>query len=182
MILRDALKYAVFYLGYDDVIDLSNKQVTEKTSKELRTLVKSANLTYSELICEYLPIYKKEKIRFTEGFFPFSELEDTVSSVFSLKKQGENVKYSLDAMGIYANEKEADLVYGIMPSEVGLDGVLDIDGRISPKVFSLGVCAEFCMINNLFEESVAFEKRYKDSLSEVLRKKTEIRIKPRRWL
>ncbi len=182
MILRDALKYAVLYLGYDDVIDISNKDVTEKTNKDVRTLVRCANLTYTELICEYLPIYKKEKIRFTNGYFPFSELEDSIANIYSLKKGVENVKYSADATGIYSDDTEAELVYGVMPTQVGLDGVLDIDGRISPKVFSLGVCAEFCMINNLFEESVAFEKRYKDSLNEMLRKKTEIRIKPRRWL
>ena len=97
MILRDALKYAVLYLGYDDVIDISNKDVTEKTNKDVRTLVRCANLTYTELICEYLPIYKKEKIRFTNGYFPFSELEDSIANIYSLKKGVENVKYSADA-------------------------------------------------------------------------------------
>lgn len=181
MILRDVLKYAVLYLGYADTIDLDDRQTNEDNSKELKTLVRCANLVYHELLSDYLPIFKKEKICFDKGFFPYTNLEEQILNIYSLKAFGEEVVYKTDATGIYCDEKQAEITYGILRDNLKLDSYIDIDGRITPKIFSLGVASEFCLINNLYEENLTFEKKYKESLKELLRKKSEIRVKSRGW-
>lgn len=180
MILRDVLKYAILYLGYADTIDLDDRSVNENNNKDVKTLVRCANLTYNELISDYLPIYKTETIEFKGGFCPYTALSEAIIDVFSLKN-GENIPYKLDATGIYADTKKAEIVYSYSVDNLRLDSEIELGAKITAKAFSLGVCAEFCLINNLFEESIAFEKRYKANLKELLRKKSEMRVKSRRW-
>lgn len=180
MTTRNVLKYAILYLGYDDKIDLDDKSVNENTVPELKTLLRCANLTYQELFSDYFPAFKSEKIKFTNGFIPYSELQERIIDIYGLYNNG-NVKFVADALGIHADVDEAEITYSYALPELKLDSVIEIDGRLTGKIFALGICAEYCIINNLFDESINFDSRYKEGLKSLLRKKTDIMIKPRRW-
>lgn len=180
MTTRSVLKYAILYLGYDDKINLDDPNVTEETVPELKTLLRCANLTYQELFSDYFPAFKSEKITFTNGFIPYCELEERLIDIYGLYNNG-NVKYVADALGIHADVSDAEITYSYVLPELKLDSIVQIDGRLTGKLFALGICAEYCIINNLFDESINFERRYKEGLKSLLRKKTDIMVKPRRW-
>lgn len=181
MLLKNVLKYAILYLGYSDQIDLDNPSTTVDSVKELKMLVRCANLTYQELLTDFFPAYITERVKFTNGFLPYTDLSEEIIDIRGLNNGG-SIKYTADAMGIYADVDYADLTYSYMLPELTLDSYVGIDGRLTAKVFALGICAEYCLINNLFTESIAFDSRYREGLKNLLKKKTEIRLKERRWV
>lgn len=183
MKVNDVLKIVLLYLGYIDEYDLSREDTYNHPDKVLSSLIRCINLVNSELTSDYLPLVTLENVEEINNEILYENLNKPIINILSIKQNGVELMYKalpdrllLDTSGI------VEVVYSYLPEYVNYGDEIEYKSRITARTFALGVCAEYALINNLFEESIAFERRYKDALKIAVRKKSEIRVKARRWI
>ena len=80
------------------------------------------------------------------------------------------------------NIKNASVKYSYMPVDIEIDEQCPVSPLVSAKTLALGICAEYTLIQGMYEQSVAYSTRFKEDMRTDVRKKGEIKVKPRRWL
>ncbi|MDE6614740.1 MAG: hypothetical protein K2K24_04440 [Clostridia bacterium] len=182
MLLKEVIITALTYLG-DDEIALDGNIVQHP---KLNTLLRCANIVIKEIATDYLPLTSTEQVEVKDGKISYDSLSRRVLEVLSVKDANTEIKslfrhtpscLELDNKNI----KKADVRYNYMPTDAGIDDECPVSPLVSAKTVAMGVCSEFCLIEGMYEQSVMFSDRYKDDLRCAVRKKGEIRIKPRRW-
>lgn len=189
MEVKEIIKIALVLLGKHELLETSvfdeeiTEELTEAQEKEIGFLVRCFNLIYKEVSADYLPLLYDEQIKFIAGKFELSNLTQTILDVFKLYDNNENnIEYKLFPNYIKANAEIANITYSYVPKDLILeDDVIMFGGKILPQVLSYGIAREYCLISGDHSEADIWEKRYKDGIFVEMRKKSQIKIKPRRW-
>lgn len=192
MEVKDILKLAIVFL---DRKELLNDEVflttlpedyasSAQRSGEIQNLLLCFNLIYNEIARDYMPFLQKEEIEFVDDKFAYSDLKKVLLDVFSLKTQnGRNIRYKMYPTYIYAKAKRAVIEYSYEPENLNIsDEIENFSSRIPARVFAYGVAMEFAFLSSLSTEALIWEQRYKESLMEISRKKSEIVLPSRRWI
>ena len=182
MLLKEVIMTALTYLG-DDEIAL-DKSVVEHP--KLNTLLRCANIVIKEIATDYLPLTEQEQVEVKDGRINYDSLSYRVLEVLSVKNAKTDAKslfrHTPSCLELVNKDIQlADVKYNYMPIDVGIDDECPISPLVSAKTVAMGVCSEFCLIEGMYEQSVMFSDRYKEDLRGAVRKKGELRIKPRRW-
>lgn len=189
MKVKDILETTLVFLGKHELLSTSafdesiTKELTDAESKEIGFFVRCFNLIYKEVSADYLPLMYHEKIKFNQGKFELVNLTQNILDIFKLCDEAENnISYKLFPSYMKANISTANIIYSYIPDDLKLDDdVLLFGGKLLPQVLSYGVAREYCLISGDHREADIWEKRFKDGVFVEMRKKSEIKIKPRRW-
>lgn len=189
MKVKDILETTLVFLGKHELLSTSafdesvTEELTEAQSKEIGFLVRCFNLVYKEVSGDYLPLMYDEKISFSQGKFELVNLTQNILDIFKLYDDAENnISYKLFPDYIKANTEIANITYSYIPDDLGFeDNVLLFGGKLLPQVLSYGVAREYCLISGDHKEADIWEKRFKDGVFVEMRRKSQIKIKPRRW-
>lgn len=189
MKVKDILETTLVFLGKHELLLTSafdediTKELTDAQSKEIGFLVRCFNLIYKEVSADYLPLLYDEKIEFNQGKFELSNLTQNILDIFKLCDDDENnISYKLFPSYIKANAEIANITYSYIPENLNLDDeVVLFGGKILPQVLSYGIAREYCLISGDHKEADIWEKRFKDGIFVEMRRKSQIKIKPRRW-
>lgn len=166
------MSLAAFYLSLDNVFD---------DEAALKKLLKCANLVRAEIASDYFPLITAETVSSVDGIISMYSLMRRPVDVKRITKGGKAVKFKVYPDIIKTVPGEAEIEYSYMPEDAGLHGDAGFSDKIGARVLACGTAAEYCLITGLFEEAALWEKRYKDSLLAAQRKKSEIRVRQRRW-
>jgi hypothetical protein len=183
MPLKNILKKVAAMVGLD--IDFDDESAAE--DKDVLLLVNCADSVCSEIAAEYLPLIFEEDILFAEGGSAgYAVFSRRPVNIVSLKASGVNVAYTVFPDRIYvkgAEGKRLTVRYAYLPSDsVGLDSEFVANPAVTERTAALGIAAEYSLINGMFNESVLYDRRYKDSLRSAMRKRGETRIRGRRFI
>ncbi len=182
MNVREILGIAVSYLGLKDLsfaldcpVVLSDKRAVD--------LINAANLVNSEISSEYFPLLKEEKIKTNNSIVEYVALSERLLDVVSVKDAGgDNVRYKLFPTYLKVkNDGEYTIVYQYLPPRLEYHSELPYDIKISERLFALGICSEYCLLNGMYDESVMFDKKYREALRMALTTKGEHIASVRRW-
>ncbi|MDR3263480.1 MAG: hypothetical protein LBT30_04140 [Clostridiales bacterium] len=179
MLIRNILKKAAAMLGED--IDFDT--VTDGAADFLQC----ADTVYNEITSEYFPLLFEEDIYFDyDGRAAMSGFSKKMLYAVSVKFSGANVKYAVFPSDIYAESMRSVYLtvrYAYVPAPIeSADYITESDFGITERTFALGVACEYCLMKGMFNESLVYDKRYKDSLKSAARKHGEIKVKGRNWL
>lgn len=181
MKLKEIITLALTYLGDEDAADgnLVN-------NSRLETLARCANIVIKEIATDYLPLEANERVEVKDGRISYDAFSHRLLEVLSVKNADTDIKsnfrHTPSALEVMSGDiKRADVKYCYLPKDVGMDGECEISPLVGAKTAAMGVCAEYSLIEGLYEQSTVFSERFKEDLRCAVRKKGEIRIKPRRW-
>lgn len=182
MLLKEVITTALTYLG-DEEIALDGSIVNHP---KLNTILRCANIVVKEIASDYLPLTAEEQVEVKDGKISYDLLSRRALEVLSVKDVKTDVKslfrHTPSCLELVNKDvKKANVKYNYMPADAGVDDECPISPLVSAKTVAMGVCSEFCLIEGMYEQSVMFSDRYKEDLRSAVRKKGEIRIKPRRW-
>ena len=182
MIVNDTIKLCCDFVNLPELKDLVGTENGDDIQKaKLNAMLRCLNLAYEEICAEFLPILKKEAIVSENGEFYFSNLSKPISSIVSLKTpEGKNIKYQNSSDHINFNEDCAIIVYSVLPEELKF-GDSD-DGVISNRVLAYGTAREFFLMQALSDEALIYENRFKESLENLVRKKSLSKLPVNKWL
>jgi len=201
MKLRDVIKLSATMLSldeilngtkiYDETFDITKEynviaEGTTKTSEEktLELLVRCFNLVYQELATDYIPLVVCENIVISKGSFDLADLDYKFYKLVKLvDKNGYEVKTEIYDNVLYAKNGNYKLIYCYIPEFASLNSTLnDFNGKLTDRVFALGLNKEYCYVCGLFDESLAFKTKFEDSLNACERQKKNIIMPKRRWI
>ncbi|MDE6189749.1 MAG: hypothetical protein K2G37_05640 [Clostridia bacterium] len=182
MKLKEVITIALTYLGDEEVAVDSNIVAQPK----LATLVRCANIVLKEIASDYLPLAVNERVEVKDGKISYDSLSHRALEVLSVKNADtdvrSNFRHTPSAIDVEnCDMKRADVKYYYTPKDVSVEEECPISPLVSAKTVAMGVCSEFSLIEGLYEQSVVFADRFKEDLRCAVRKKGEIKIKPRRW-
>ncbi len=182
MLLKEVIMTALTYLG-DEEVALDGELVRHP---KLNLLTRCANIVLKEIATDYLPITIEEEAVVKEGRISYDAFSRRVLEVLTVKDAKTEIKsvfrHTPSALEIANKDmKRAKVKYNYTPADIDLGEQCPVSPLVGVKTVAMGVCSEFCLIEGMYEQSVMFSERYKEDLRGAVRKKGEIRIKPRRW-
>ena len=181
MQLKEAIQICLTYLGDEDA------SINEQTAHhpKLKLLVKCANLVIKEIATEYVPLIEEETVEVVDGNISYEGLMHRVAEV----RKVEDIDSGLTSQFYCApthckvknDMKKARIVYSYIPLDIDIEEDCPLSPAVSAKTLALGICAEYSMISGMYEQSVMYSDRFKQDMRTAVRKKGDIKIKPRRW-
>lgn len=183
MELKEAIQLSLTYLGDEDA------SVNNKTAQHprLKLLVKCANLVIKEIVTDYIPLIETEETETSDGKINYEKLLHRVLEILSVKdmKTGISTNFRMNPTECILENKniqKAEVRYSYLPVDIDIDEQCPVSPLVSAKTLALGICAEYSLIEGMYEQSVMYSDRFKEDMRTAIRKKGEIKIKPRRWL
>ena len=182
MQLKEAIQICLTYLGDEDAS--INAQTAQHP--KLKLLVKCANLVIKEIATEYVPLIEEETVDVVDGNINYEGLTRKVAEVRKVEDIDSGLAskfYCAPTHCKVLNDgvKRAKIVYSYIPLDIDIEEDCPLSPVVSAKTLALGICAEYSMISGMYEQSVMYSDRFKQDMRTAVRKKGEIRIKPRRW-
>ncbi|MBR2970192.1 MAG: hypothetical protein IKC48_00100 [Clostridia bacterium] len=177
MKLRESIELAAAALNLSDVL---GRELTDTD----KLLITCANNCIDEIASEYLPIKKEKTAWAVGGKIAYAELDQTVYDVLELRdKRGNVVEFSVMPSHIAVEQDgEYTVRYCTRPPILGADDEVPVTLRLSPRVLSYGIVAEYLLYGGFYEEAVTYDARFKDALKRATSGNGEKKIKLRRWL
>ena len=190
MTIKEIVKLSATYLGLYDVLSLLAK--TDETGgilsgdeagvKETNLLTLCSNIIVDELACTYFPMIKTEKKNAVNGKILFSELSENVTEIKKVENvAGRDIRFVSGFDGIEVSEGVAVITYRFSPPNYGLDETVAFKEDIPLRIMAYGVCAEYCLTEKNFDESVMWRNRFVNSLCEFIKPENK-RIKERSFI
>ncbi|MGN0771845.1 MAG: hypothetical protein ACI4MI_04600 [Christensenellales bacterium] len=179
MKLKEVIEICLTYLGDEDPTISSSTKSTPK----IKLLVRCANIVIKEIACDYLPLTDNKTCNVSNGEIEYAALNHRVKEILGITSNGSAVDFEcLPSKVTVSCEGQVDVKYNYVPADIDLDDECETDVRVSPVCLALGTCAQYCMIEGLYEEAVMMNDKFMDSLAVACRNNREKRVKARYWL
>lgn len=163
--------------NYEDSGDFSDAK------KDLDLLTECSNIVYSEIAGEYLPLYSSQSFKNETGNIEFKDFNKNVVDINSVTDlNGNKLYFKTYPQSISALRGAVIVSFSYLPDKVKINDTLDFHvGKLNERIIAYGICAEYSIIKGMLSDAAYYDKKFKDSLLNVCRKKN-ISIPPRRWL
>jgi hypothetical protein len=182
MTVQEIIIAAAEELGVQDKVNdyLLNGSTIGK--KETETLLMCFNLVENEVALDYLPLKCEDVIEGNTGVIEYQDLSRKAVRVIGVTDEyGNAAPFRLFPKYLKTQPGKVKILYTYTPTEKGITDDCDYDIRASLRLFTYGTLAEYYLAAGFFEESEAWDKKYKDALTAAYRQgKTKV-IKSRRW-
>lgn len=186
--IKDVLELCCVLLQLDNVLvylnggDSLTEEQRQQAEKEANLLLKCANMVFDEIAAEYIHLNAVEKHTSADGRIPYQDFTLRPIDIYAVKQNGKYVPFKRlpDELVTYGGEVEIYFTYKHGKKEIGDN--LDFDGRLSVRAAAYGTAAEYSLISGLYEESLIWDKRYKDCLFASLRSQKSVCLPQRSWI
>lgn len=180
MKLEEVITIALTYLG-DEMSgdDLAKSEYDDK----IKLLVKCANIMLAEIATDYLPLTDEYTVVTADKKFSYENLPRRVLAIKKITdEKGNPVRFRQRSFScITDNDGRFTVEYNYLPAQADLKDDCDVDTRVSEKTLALGACAEYCMINGMYEQSLGFSERFRQDMRKCVRPVGGVTLKGRGW-
>jgi hypothetical protein len=189
MIVKNVLKNAINYLGLTHLLNTNlfngSGAVSDDDMAEINSLINCLNLVVNEVASEYVTLKDKVKLSTTNGVIYYSKLSNKIVSDILSVKQGETgVSYVLKADRLETVPGLVEIEFAYQPGQVtSINETIDFANyKLNERVLAYGVVAEYNFLYANYDDATIWDNRFKNSLSNLIRPKREIKIKQRLWV
>lgn len=186
MKVKDILKNACLFIGEKELalaLEAETPSLEGKDEEKVDVLLRCFNLVNQEIASDYLPFLYTEKIDVNNSILSFEDLSKTLINVYELKGNfGKSVRYKLYPNYLEVFGRAKSITYSFLPSDFTLTDEFEFYNGLSARIYAYGVASEYLLCDGLSEDAEIWEKRFKESLFVLSRKKSETRLPKRRWL
>lgn len=181
--VNNVLLKAADILNISSAIDLENITPSDVFSSELTLLLRCFNLTMEEVARDYFPLFYKQNLTPQNGVIANTAFTKTPVEIYSVKKGGEAVEYALypDGMHLTANA-EHEIIYGYLAGDKTIEEIAEVHPKVTEGLLILGTLMNYCVATAKYEDSLIYERRFRETVREKLRKAGELKLPERRWI
>jgi len=181
MTVKEIIITACEMFDQDDLATklIENIETTEEESIVLNQLLRCYNFIQNELATEFVPLLCKESIESDGEGFNISNLKERLAYLVSFKDKGnQNIKYKILGDKILFQGK-GEICYCYCPKKATIDDESLI--LVPERVIAYGILREYFLLNGCSSEASSYEVKFKNSLLNFSRKKTEMIMPSRNW-
>lgn len=186
MKIKDIITITATFLGRDNLTEyFLNPSSNEDKNllSQIDTLTRLSNIVISELAGGYIPMVKEETIHTKNGKIYYKDLAENFLEPIHVLDLSDNVcAYKQTEEYIETCLDKCKITYKYLPSNYGLEDEIGYsENQISACVLAYGVCAEFCLTEKNFDESVMWHDRFVQSVAQKIKPKNSF-VKARRFI
>lgn len=179
MKVEEILKEVLIRLGEENKYDIEN---LPQNDEEINTIIKCINMIVSEIASDYMPIVHSEKIQTVAGAIPYDALSKKLINLKKVSKNGSKIVAKMYPNEILTKESGyVDVEYYFMPNEITLGDKIELSPRVTTLLLTNGVLGEYCLLQGRYEDSMFYDKRYREMLKVASSSPKGIMLKPGRW-
>lgn len=189
MIVNKIIEYVCMMLDKNDLLLsplLSGQEDTDEDRREdVELILKCINFSNVKLATLYQPLTKSVTVDSSNPVVLTTYETKQVLNILSVKDQfGESVAYRLEGKKIILPYIGlVTIKYSYYPDDVTYgDQCIDMVEGIHDQIFALSVASDYCFFKGLNDEMSKFEEEFQNQIKNIVRKKSDIYIKPRRWI
>ena len=185
MVLNDVLYLVGKYLGDTSLLEEIDGITTSSEGRELITQYrKLLNIVQKRIATEWIVLKTKENIEIKSQKLDFAELNKKYYKLIKVVKDGKFIKFNMLDDGIELENGPCEIWYQYLPSDVltSTGEVFDFNGKISERLFALGIASEYCMLNGMYDTANYFEEKFINSLNSLRITSLHKTMPKRRWL
>lgn len=174
------------YLTNNDLLsELSSSYVNSENSTILNYYINLINTVQKRIAIECFSLRCRETFEIkSQQPFLFKELNRQFHKIIKITQNDKPVRFDLVENGVLLPDGEYEIWYQYLPIDVvDYDSdVQDFNGKISERMFALGVCAEDCLIKGMYDTSDFFEQKFIRSVNSIKTTSPYKNMPKRRWL
>ncbi len=181
MKVKNAIKNACLLLEQNSLAEeLEGVNMPNATiSSELAVMKLCAQMVINEVACEYFALTDEFKT-YTDGSLDFVDFPKTVYSVLGVYINNIPIKFKVLGEKLITTAGNIKIRYTYTYD--ALDFVSDVEfPQDFARILGYGIAAEYCLIKNLFDEAVMWDKKFRDSIRAAAAKR-RINTPKRKWL
>ncbi len=189
MKVNKIIEYACVMLDKEDLMGspilLGQEDSDEERKKELTLLLKCVNYTMIKLVTHYKPLVSSMTVSTSEPIAMREHTEHIIHNILSVKTlAGASVEYSIQEDKILCpNVGQVVIKYSYYPKEVAFgEDITYYAEDIHEQIVALSVVSDYYFIKGFEEEMNRYDEEFQKAIANIARKKSEIYIKPRRWV
>lgn len=183
MKLYEILDIAIMYLGLEEELVVQGANRTSLNNKKIKCLIRCANTIYSEIATDYMRLRHKEKIYAIDNRVSYQSFEKRIIDIEKIIKENKAISYTIYPNYLEVSEDgELEIIYHYLPKELELDSEVAYNVCLAPTTFASGVASEYALVNNMYDEALVYERKFKEGMRANQHNKKSQTIKSRRWL
>jgi len=186
MIVKNIIKMSAEFLDLKNVIKYLSDEIesSEDVLEEVSNLLLGVNMVNNNIASSYIELIGEKKINCKKLVIPYSEISDKsiieIKSIVSTggKKVGFKIMpdgVSLDSVGDYV------ITFSYFPEKVTLDDEINYYLKLNEITFAMGVVGEYLYIKGVIDDAYMWDKRFKNTMFNLLRPKRNIVMPAKRW-
>ena len=168
--------------GYSNDMVASEEDLEQERTKLLYSFAE----VYTEIACDYIPLYYTQTITVSNGQFDLSTLTKKIKTIKSITDiNGVQTKdYQLENDYLIIKNGTYKIKYRFIPlvMDVYQDDIQNFDGKVNEGLMAYGTLAYYCLMYNLTDLYEVWETKYRHSLLIAMQKTENLYIKPRRFV
>jgi len=187
MSVKEIIIYVAKILGMNDIVKyLSNEDVdaTEEVHEEMEKLLIAINMLNGVIASQFVEIKDVKYIENHSDIILYSSISK--NQIIEIKKVLDNnnlpVDFKQTSLGIICNADKVNIEFSYFPSIVTIDECIDYYLGLDVLTFAQGVLGQYLFLKGDFEESYVWDKKFKHSLSSLVKTKRSIKMPNKRWL
>lgn len=179
MKVEDILTEVLVRLGDKDKYDINN---LPHDDSEINTIIKCINMIISEIASDYIPVETEEEVEVVNGVIPYEILSKRLINLKNISKNTSKIGAKMYPEHIAVKADGIVKVnYLYLPEEVKLGDKIELSPKVTVMLLTYGVLGEYCLLQGRYEDSMLFDKRYREMLKIACRVTKEIKLKHGWW-
>ncbi len=186
MLIKEILYLVGKYLGDSELCyETQDGYASSDGVEVMMPYIKLINLVQKRLATECFVLKTKETISVTKaGEFPFSSLSKPFFKLIKIMQNNKPVRFELVNSGVVLPIGDFEIWYQYTPEQITFASskVCDFNGKISERIYALGVASEYCLLNGMYDTANFFEEKFLNAIN-LIKMGTNLKLMPkRRWL
>ncbi len=183
MKVKEVVLAAARMLGLEEGVAAYFEEGTETLAREAKLLLECFNRVEQGLALDYLPLYAEEEFLMATDEVEYSALTYSPVRILAVTDgAGVGVKYKLYPKYLKAQSGKLKIAYTYTPTTKGIEEDSDYTLRAADCMFTHGVLTEYCLAEGRLDESLFWDKKYKEELKAAFRSQKCRRLRARRWI
>ena len=143
---------------------LQEPKILERTEDD-PVLLGLLDAVISEICAEYFPLRTSEEAE-SGGEIPLSSLAKRFRQLFSAEIGGKRVACALLPFSLRTPAGKVKLEYAYLPAPLQEESEqLELSPEVDLRTVALGVAAEYSLRQSLYEQALAFDRKFRESLA-----------------
>lgn len=191
MLVRDVLMLSAENIAREDLAAelaalAADGEEAVSPSDGVLSLLRCYRLVESEVALDYCPLEKTDRVFPLAGRIQYTTLTETPVNILDVADEGGR-RLNFTVYASYLSVPDVDgavnVTYSYAPPQAELTDDVAFPARISARLLSMGVCAEFLLTCGRYAEAEVWEGKFREGLraAGVFRRKL-CAIRSRRWV
>lgn len=186
MFVKNIIKNTAQILGLDDVVDFINSGIVdcddEQVNEEIKNLIFAVNVVNNNIASNYIELIGKACVYNQSEIMSLNKISN--NQIIEIKKvflNNKSIDFKVVPEGLKTALGNLEILYSYFPSEVSFDDKIDYYTKVNELIFSQGVAGEYLFLKGAIDDAYMWDKKFKQSLINLLRPKKNLIMPTKRW-